>query len=364
MKNQVFKNGPFRALTRNYMGAIVCLFALPLLFLGSGCTSSMRIQVLKPAHIMVPESVQNLALINRYRPGKGEGLLNVLEGALTGENIGQDRRAAEMALSGLTNSLAGSPRFKITRPAIELKGTGRGDFPEALPVQRVREICANNRAQALVTIEAFDSDTRIECERDVRERKKDGKTIKYVVFEACKTVDVTVGWRMYDGNTGNLLDEFRMFESVIFNAEGGTDREARANLPDRDGVTQRIGDVTGANYSRRISPTWLWVSRSYFKRGCDDLKRGKNAVKLQDWRGAEEHWNNATEFPKEKVQGRAYYNLALAAEMRGELNEALELCKKAGRTYGNKKAINYASIIRQRIRDQERLAEQMKGAPE
>ncbi len=351
------KNLPFRLFT-----LALCLVTL----LGAGCaTSSVNIQILVPAHINVPSDIQMLALVNRYRPAKGEGLLNVLEGALSGENIGQDRRSAESALGGLTNALAGSPRFRITRPAIELKGTGRGDFPAPLPDYEVKDICAKANSQALVTIEAFDSDQSIGITPEQRERKlKSGEVQKYTVFCAVKSIRVTVGWRMYDAYDGSLVDEYRMIETVNFRAEGNTDGQARSNLPRGESVTREIGAVTGNRYSQRISPTWLWANRMYYKRGNDFLKAGKTAVKFQNWESAEENWRSALDDEKLKNQGRAMYNLALAAEMRGELQEALENARLAGQKYNNKKALSYASRLRARIRDQELLSEQMEGAPD
>lgn len=338
--------------------------ALALLLLAAGCaTSSISIQVLVPADIMVPQDIKMLALVNRYRPEKKEGVLNVLEGAVTGEGIGQDRRSAEAALDGLTTALAGSPRFTITRPAVELRGTGRGDFPDPLQVTEVQEICRKASAQSLVTIEAFDSDQSVACTTQVRERKnKAGETEKYTVFCATKKINVTVGWRMYNATNGALIDQFRMVEQVGFNAEGPTEQQAISNLPQGESVTRRIGEVTGAAYSARISPTWMWVSRSYYKAGNDLLKRGKQKVKFNDWEGAEKLWTHSLDDAKPRNVGRAMYNLALAEEMKGELETAAEKAKQAGTKYQDKKALNYFNILQGRIQDQKRLEEQMKGA--
>lgn len=332
--------------------------------LAAGCaTSSINIQVLVPADIFVPQDIKMLALVNRYRPEKKEGVLNVLEGAVTGEGIGQDRRSAEAALDGLTNALSGSPRFTITRPAVELRGTGRGDFPEPLPVNDVGDICRKAGAQSLVTIEAFDSDQSVRCTTQVRERKnKAGETEKYTVFCAQKTINVTVGWRMYKASNGALIDQFRMVEQVGFNAEGATEQLAISNLPQGEAVTRRIGEVTGAAYSARISPTWMWVSRSYYKAGNDLLKRGKQKVKFQDWEGAEKLWTHGLDDEKAKNVGRAMFNLALAEEMKGDLEAAAEKAKQSGTKYQNKRALSYFNVLQMRIQDQKRLEEQMKGA--
>jgi Family of unknown function (DUF6340) len=328
-----------------------------------GCAStSMRMQVLVPAHINVPQEIQMLALVNRYRPEKSEGLLNVLEGAVTGENIGQDRRSAEAALGGLTNALSGSPRFTITRPAVELRGTGRGDFPDPLPVAEVQSICSQSNAQALVTIEAFDSDQSINCTTTLRERKtKTGTVEKYTVWLSKKSINVTVGWRMYDARNGNLVDEFRMVEQVFFNAEGNSEALAIGNLPQGENVTREIGRVTGDRYSQRISPTWVWVNRSYYQRGNDFLKVAKRKVKFNDWKTAEEYWVKGLDDPKPKLQGRAMYNLALAAEMRGDLQAASDKAREAQERYGIRRGGDYFSILQARLMDQARLNEQMNG---
>lgn len=347
---------------QNMRGPLLGL--LGAILLAAGCaTSSVSIQVLVPADINVSEDIKLLALVNRYRPEKGEGFLNVIEGAVSGENIGQDRRSADEALAGLTNALAGSPRFSITRPAVELKGTGRGDFPAPLLAEEVNDICNKSSAQALVTIEAFDSDQSVACTTQVRERKnKAGETEKYTVWCARKTIHVTVGWRMYAAGSGKLVDEFRMLESVYFNSEGNSEAIAIQNLPQGEAVTREIGRVTGSRYSQRISPTWLWVNRMYYTKGNDNLKLGKKQVKFNDWKGAADYWGRALDDDKLKNQGRAMYNLALAAEMEGDLQGASDKAQEAGNTYNNRKALSYFYILQQRIRDQERLQEQMKGA--
>ncbi len=122
--------------------------------------------------------------------------------------------------------------------------------------------------------------------------------------------------------------------------------------------------MTGRKYSERISPTWLWVSRQYYTKGSDELKSGKRQVKWNDYEQAEAWWDKALDNPDPKIQGRAMFNKALAAELRGDLTTALQLATDAGKRFGNKKAFEYAKTIRQRLTEQEILDEQMKGAPE
>jgi len=328
----------------------------------SGChTSHINMEILQAAEIDLPQEVHNIALINRFRPEKGKGFLNVLEGVLSGEGVGRDRNGAETSLIGLTETLAGSPRYKIVRPSLDMKGWGRASFPDPIPRDQVQTICRQYETEALVTIEAFDSDAGNSCERLTRTVKRDGEKFTEVYFEAEQWIDVTVGWRLYLAD-GTLFDEYRMVERVSFDSEGVSEDDAFDNLPDVDYMVQEMGHVTGQSYSMRIAPIFVNISRSYYSRGTTALKLGRDKVRMNDWEGAEEHWDMALTNEKEKIRGRAMFNKALAAEVRGELRLAEEIAVRAYEEFGNKTALRYAETLRFRIQEVSRLERQMEGA--
>ena len=313
---------------------------------------------------MLPQNIKTMALVNRFKPEKGKGFLNVLEGALTGENVGQDRNGAEASLQGLTNFMAGSPRYRTIRPAAQVEGHGRGTFPDPLSVDQVKKICTDYNADALVTIEAFDSDQSRSCSQETRTVKRDGQEITEVYYDADQRVTVYVGWRMYSAETGTLLDEFRMVEEVHFDAEGASEELAYRNLPSTELMVADLGAITGEAYALRIAPIYLMVDRQYYTGGTTALKLGRDKVRMGDWEGADKHWDVAMTNEKEKIQGRGLYNKAVAAEVRGDLDKAYELAMEAFNRYGNKRARDYAMILNSRIMDREVLDEQMQGAPD
>ena len=85
---------------------------------------------------------------------------------------------------------------------------------------------------------------------------------------------------------------------------------------------------------------------------------------MNDWDGAEQHWDMAMKNEKDKIKGRGLYNKAVAAEVRGDLDGAYELAMESFNKYGNKKGRRYAMILNGRIMDREVLDEQMDGAPD
>lgn len=333
---------------------------LAVVLIGPGCMRSVQLNILQPAAITLPSEINKMVLINRYKPEKGQGIWNVLEGAITGEWIGTDKRGTEASLIGLQTAANQSPRFSLVRGTEEVRGSGLGTFPAPLLAQEVQGLCDRYTGQALVTIEAFDSDGIVErgtYEKEVTGRN--GEKSKVLTHTVRNKIRVTVGWRLYHRD-GHLLDEFMMVEEVVFNGEGSTPTQADANLPSRERMVQQIGNVTGDKYWHRISPMYVWVSRSYYSKGNDGLKEGKRRVQVNDWEMAEKMWNAGLNDPKMKKAGRCAYNLALAQEMKGDLDGAIEWTKKAYAQYRNNAALDYQRILQQRVFDLQRLEEQMK----
>jgi hypothetical protein len=337
------------------------LFFTLTLALGLGsCTRTVRLQVMRPADIDVPKDIQAIATANRYKPDKPNRVWNVLEGLVSGEGIGQDRRGAEACLEGLSNVLMVSPRFKFAQLAIDLRGTGTQNFPDPLPADEVKRLCELAKSDALVTIEAFDSDSRLDYGSRVK-KEKVNNVMSDVTYQTVNAgIRVTVGWRMYRAKDGAIVDQFRMVETINFNQEGRTRQEAESRLPGRDAMTRDIGRFVGDKYATRISPAIFWVTRDYFgkAKGAPEMRDARNSARISDWTSAAKIWSIVSENPNPKTASKAMYNMAVASEVLGDLNNAIMWTEKAYKS-GLRRALTYNGILRQRLIDQERLDNQL-----
>ena len=88
---------------------------------------------------------------------------------------------------------------------------------------------------------------------------------------------------------------------------------------------------------------------------------GKKARQINDWKGAMELWKKEALNSKQKISWHANYNMAVAAEREGNLDLALQWAKKAYEIGGKSAAAQYINILNNRIAEQKRLDEQMKG---
>ncbi|MFN0015736.1 MAG: DUF6340 family protein [Saprospiraceae bacterium] len=338
------------------------LLCLPVLL--AGCMKSTTLTVLQPAQFKVPDHITKVAVIDRSKPSNG--WLNVLEGLFSGEAIGQDRESRAEAVRGLTDALQRTPRFRVISTGIEMEGTeAGGSLPTPLPWAEVERICADNSADALVAIESFDTDNSSNARRrETREKNKDGSTTVKVDYVSDMRTGVRMGWRFYDPNGKIIFDEIVTDEYLQNSATGSTERSALANLPAQVSVTRKVAFLVGQEYGMRIAPVYIKVTRQYYHKAKGFNPQMQEAHRFAEggnWERAAEIWKKieATAGDNTKAAGRAAYNMAVMAEIKGNLDVALEWAETAWSKYANKQARSYIETLRQRQNDARKVEYQM-----
>ena len=323
-------------------------------------TATVMVNVQRPADISVPQTVQDVVIANRSIAGKGNKVGNVIEGIFSGEGIGADKKGSEYCMIGLTNMLHNSERYNLKNAGdIVLNGTGTSTFPPLLEWSDVKSICSSYGADALIVLSTFDSDSRIfEAESVVRTKTVKGAKIKVVEYPVTLIMEIESGWRIYDLTTKKIVDVSNFTEVKEFHSKGSSYNDARAHLPSKRSALKDAGVFAGEKYGFRITPIWIKVSRSYYTGKAEELKLSKNYVKRGDWDKAIEIWKPLTENIDVKIARRAYFNLALAAEIKGSLQTAMDYAEKSEQM-GEKKATSYIITLKKRMRDEERLKEQL-----
>lgn len=330
-----------------------------------GCGSTAPLQVLNPAQIVLPDHIEVIATVDRSKPEKGFG--NFLEGAITGEEIGQDRAGRQRALEGLTDALTRTPRFTVRSTGIELTGSkGGNSFAAPLSWAEIENICRQYDADAVATIETFDSDNFINVQqRRQKSKDKEGNETVRLVYDARQNLKVRMGWRIYDPQSQVILDEFTVLQETDRSATGDSEQQARNRLPAQRIIVQDVGFLAGEQYGMRIAPVWITVQRPFYTKGKGadkaDMEKAGRMAKAGQWKEAAAIWQDvARTAPDPKTAGRAALNMAVANEQSGKLQSALDWAEKAYVEFNNKQARTYIEILKQRIYDQQRLQEQLK----
>ncbi len=343
------------------MRGILNLLFFVAVFTLNSCMSTATLDLIKPADVNISSEIKHFAVIQRNEAKKGDKLAKRVEGLFSGEGIGTDKRSAGYALNGLILQLSRSPRFTIksAQTTLELYGTGTRKMAEPLDWYVVREICESNNADALIVIEAFDSDVRRNVsERDVT-RKVSGGEVTERVYESRLRVDVEVGWRIYYPDKQIIVDNYSHQKSNTRRASGDSEVQSRRNLPGLESIVKLTASQLGEEYGRRISPSRVTVKRLYYGSGSSALKQGKQKIIQKNYDEAIGLWQNEYEFTlKQKLKGKCAYNLALAYELKGDYKNALYWIEQAIQNQ-NKKARRYLNILQERVEEERRLKDQM-----
>lgn len=323
--------------------------------------SSVSMQVLKPAPISVPRHIQKVAVVNRSRASEENKTMNMFEGIITGEGIYADREGAEECLAGLRQTLTRTDRFTVAQPAgLDLRGTGTGMMATPLSWEQVEKICKDNSVDAIIALESFDSDSRVTMSAaPVQTRDPKGNPITVTEHRAAMRMDVKTAWRIYDPQNKSIVDEFKSLDDMGFNANGPTPEAARLALPIKRDAVKKTGYFAGQQYGNRISPSWVSVSRAYYTKYNDNFKLAAKKVRYKDWDGAAEIWKKEALGADKQAAGMACYNMAVAAEVQGNLDAAVEWANKAYKDFENFKALSYKQTLEQRIYDVKRLEQQL-----
>lgn len=337
-------------------------YLFPALFLCS-CMSGTYLQVMRPAQVTVGPHIRKIAIVNRTIPEKK--VANIVEGILTGELPGRDKQGVQKVMDGLQESLRNSPRFEMIVTSEELKGSGSGDvFPSPLNWNVINELCKKYQVDAVLSLETYDSDFIVtkgtKTNKKVTEK---GDTIAVPEYYAEGIATVNLGYRLYDPQKKTIADQFHNSNNNKWRTKGNSIQDALTQLIDASVAIQRVSYASGGNYGTRISPSWYTVQREFYKKNKKDIyfTIGSRKAQVNDWNGAAENWLRSTQSRNRKVAGKAAYNLALAYEVLGDLENAKKWVMISYADYGNKRARQYAHILDGRIWEMQKLNEQMKA---
>jgi hypothetical protein len=338
---------------------------ITLLFALSSCTTyNFTTGVLVPADITISQDIQTVGVLNRSLPERSNLLLSIAESFLSGESIFGDREGSMNAIRGVANTLNVNPRFRaVLMEGEDYKGTGTKKFPIPLAWGEVDQLCKKYNVDAIISLETFDSDIFIGRNTREKSKKVDGKTVKYIEHIAELRIRVNAGWRFYDNVNKRMIDEQVFWDEKAWTGAGNTPEEALRRLPAKRRAINDAAIFSGEMLAFRVSPKWVTVNRTYFQKGKkqENFKLAKNKVKDKQWNEAAKLMDPLTRLSNHKIAARAMHNMAISAEMEGNIELAIEWATKAYKTHKRDVYREYVNDLHRRQMDQVKLDEQLEG---
>lgn len=328
----------------------------------NSCMTTTHFDVIRPADVDVPSEIATFAVVQRNEAPKGKKLAKRWEGLLSGEGIGTDKRSAGHAVSGLIIELSKSSKYTIKQATVneKLYGTGTIQMGDPLDWAKVEEICKATGAEALIVVEAFDSDVDRNMDSHDVTRTVSGGEVREKVYDATVRVTAHIGWRIYFPKEKEIIDVYKDQHTTKRSGSGVSEGQANRDMPRVESLVQQNAQQLGVAYARRISPTNVKVARAFYGKGSAGLKLAKEKMLVKDYDAAIEIWDS--EFQRaldKKVKKKTSFNLAVGYEAKADYENAVYWAKESI-IYGNKNAIGYLKQLEDRVKDEARLKEQLK----
>jgi len=342
---------------------ITCLL-LSLLKSFSSCSSTkgMRVQVLRPALITVPQEIQKLAVLNRAVPSSKTNA----EATVSGETPLRDKELSQECLRGLTETLNTSQRFSISLcdSAYLAPDTKSLNFGPALTWEFVDSMCSKFQVDGLLVLEFFDTDFQVvkpisTATQAIGSLINDRNNLNAGI-RATGSAAATAGFRVYYGKGHKMAYEDRFSHKKNWTQTAYTIQDALSKLIKRNSALLEVSNETGYEFAMSIVPLYNWEDRVMFKGKKGMMERAQRQALTKDWEAALQSWSEIYDgSEKNKIRAKAAHNAGLACEVLGKLDDAQKWLSKSFIEKGYKETLNYSEIIDKRIREQEKLKKQL-----
>lgn len=331
------------------------------LFIVSCKTTSVYIEVLKPAEINIPGKHEKITVINRSLPGKGSKGGNFVEGLFTGEGVHQDRNASDNCINNFTITVNEAPKYlAIMGDVFDVRGTGTKEWPLPLDWDTVSKITDYYKTDLLIVLETFDSDTRYFSHVEKHTKTVDGEKITVNKYTEGLEVFIDAGWRIYDPAKKSILDQNTFRDAKLWQYTDENQTTAKNRIPSKRDAVIQAGAFAGFRYAQRISPVWVTESRTIFRTRNSEMKQATKYVRKNNWNDASQIWNKLKTSQDNKIAAYALHNLALFNEFNDNVDLALKYAKEAYDKFNNDHTARYINILTGRQAEINRLDEQLK----
>jgi hypothetical protein len=332
--------------------------AIGILALLTSCVSmgKISIQVSVPPKLAMPNEIQSLTIMNRsmtneYTDYNADSLeVMFIKKKLALDDVFLDSIAADTTIKVLGNSLYQSGRFDVVIPQkrnIPNNSAYYKDPAPSLSLSQVKQVCTEFNTDALLLLENFSEKVNTIFKMSTGNMFTDAGYVN--TSTAYVQVVYHSNWKLYQPLEKLKMAKFEVQDTIFWERSGVTLQETYEKLPMIKEALIGGAIENAQNFAEYISPGWRSDVRSYFLTNNENADKAVSYLKKNEWKEAENIWMKYSASTSVSLRSKIEYNLALAAEMNGNLDEAVEWVKKSLKSAHTSAAENYLSILNKRL---------------
>jgi len=197
----------------------------------------------------------------------------------------------------------------------------------------VKKLCNIHHADVILSLD------KIKVSDDISEYFSNETSLYLAAFE----VRYESNWSIHYPNKTEVTP--LLFKDTIYwESESYIRDDALNDLPKRlDGIIDGALNV-GKKSLQKLLPYWDKVDRNFYNSKNKFIKRGIDSVYVKNWKSAIESWQNALNSNNTRTKFQAANNIAVAYEITGDIDKAIEYAAIAYNTYSGSYLFDYQTF--------------------
>jgi len=327
---------------------VKCLLFIYLGFVLFSCSSikNIEIQVATLPEYPIADDVQSLVLLNRsmnmqFSNIPTDSLEKILiKRRMSLEAVFRDSSASDTTIRVAAQALFNSGRFDVVIPnEPNIARYGYDDLDNPLDSSTINNICKEYNVDAVLILESF-------AEKLATKYFFKPEYGSYGnVYSANTDIGYIAQWRLYRSGNQQSAYRFQVRDSIFWQNSSHSLPELYEQMPRTKEALIGGGIASGLKMAEFISPNWVNQQRQYFVTRKKEIDVAIPFAKENKWEEAAAIWSKYTQIKSKRIRSEVEFNLALAAEMEGNLELAIEWGLKSFKTSYSLAAENYLRIL-------------------
>ena len=317
-------------------------------------TKTLTIEIPQQSKNELPHSIQSLTLVNRTVDSKFTNLdTDSLQKLFYIQNFNYDTiindiQASDTTIKALGELLFESGRYDFVIPENRFLEFDKNSFINLpMPWEEVKELCEIYNTDAVLSLDHFKTRVSTDYEKEsFYDPNKDG--FAWASFAKMK-ISYEALFRIYDPAQEKILIREFIRDTVTWEDAAMTTSLLFERFTPIKAALSEVGIAIALDFSDKISTTWHREQRKLFVSGDVNLKNAAPFAENNEWDTAKALWMETLKTTHSKTaKSRAEFNIAVAYELQGELNEAITWALKSYETMYRQITYDYLNILKRR----------------
>lgn len=326
------------------------------LLIMSSCVSfeKFSIEVYKPSELNLAPNVKKIALVSRNLKYANDTLQNyqVRNHHLIKDKIrfNTDSLAIAICLDSLSGQLVAQNQFDNIW-ILPVNTFPKNRLKEIRPatIEWYKSISEKTGADALILLDMFSCFYSLSNDN----------------ANSSANVVTSNIWTVYSAKEQRIINRFTQVDTLYWDELDENGQYKKLRIPDKKNAILLAAGVIGENYAKHILPDWAKVDRTFMLSSDSEFQKAAKLAQNNKWDEAVVIWQVYSNSKSKRNKVMALYNLALAGEMNGNIDQAITLTDQAAKVSSglfmsseNEAVRKYSAVLYQRKNEINKLNQQ------